>query len=225
MESRFQAALLEMLSKLGRESWKKTGIRSRGATPPIPIKLSFSLVMLWQLKFSGTCIAVFFREVDASMRGRGASGLVCDGDLFLPKTVRGKFDLAIFTGPNFGMIEGGIFKFFIARAEGLPIPTNGDLIHFTGNFDQLQGDIIGRDGQRGIIGVNGCNAKRVAFNVHQRGFHPAGIIAADGLNLDPACVIQTADDLKIAAFNETIFIKIGRTGAIATIGALKDFTA
>lgn len=159
------------------------------------------------------------------MRGITTPFFVSDGDLFFPKSVGGKFDFAIFTCPNFGKIEGGIFKFFITRAEGLSIPANGNLLFFTSDFDQLQGDIIRRNWQRGIIGINGRDAERVTFNIHQGGFHPAGIITANGLDLYPACIIQASDDLKIAAFDQTIFIKIRRTRTIPAIGTFEHFTA
>lgn len=74
--------------------------------------------------------------------------------------------LSVFTCPNFHYIKGAIFVFFIARAEGLPDPCESDCFTVAGNFQPAQGGIVGGDGKRGFLRIDGFHAEGIALHVH-----------------------------------------------------------
>ena len=126
-------------------------------------------------------------------------------------------NFALFTCPGFYKVNGTVLVFLIARAQGLPDPCDGDLCSCAGDFYAAQRGIVGRDGERGFVGIYRRHAEGIAFHIHQRCFDPAGVISADGLDVKPTGVIETPDDLEVAPLNQAVFVEIGRAGTVATV--------
>ena len=151
---------------------------------------------------------MFLLHEDPTARGFRAAGLIRERDLQVVGGQRFKTDSPCFATPDFDDVMVHALVFLVTGAQRDVQPGNSDCVAFARSAQNRSWWIIRRNGQFGLLGIDGFYTHDIALYIHKFSFDPTGFVPTDSLHVDPISIVEATDDLQTIALEQAKKVKV-----------------